>query len=187
MFDIESRSVRGLLALTAVRGIGPVLAERLASRFPRLQDLVEGDIRSLSKIVPTSIFEIISSSVEIQKAVGRADAILNEAERRNVRILSVFDEIYPKRLKAIPDRPSLLYVKGRLSQSGRDVACIGTREPSRFGEEVTRRLVAQLVSADWTIVSGLAIGIDTISHNAAIEHCGPIGSMMQVSWNRSSS
>ncbi|MEI9922782.1 MAG: DNA-processing protein DprA [Bradyrhizobium sp.] len=122
--------------------------------------------------MPTSISEFISSSVEIQKAIGRADAILNEADRRNVRILSVFDELYPKRLKAISDRPSLLYVKGRLSQSGRDVACIGTREPSRFGEEVTRRLVAQLVSADWTIVSGLAIGIDTISHNAAIEHSG---------------
>jgi len=82
-------------------------------------------------------------------------------------VLSIFDQEYPAALRSIPDRPPILFFKGKLP-SNRSVACIGTREPSEFGEIVTDSLVAALVATNWTIVSGLAIGIDTLSHQAAL-------------------
>jgi DNA processing protein len=64
-----------------------------------------------------------------------------------------------------------LFVKGTLRPGQRNVACIGTREPSTFGLQVTRRIVEVLTSAGWSIVSGLAIGVDTEAHKSALD-CG---------------
>jgi DNA processing protein len=95
---------------------------------------------------------------------------MDEARQHDVRVLTSADGEYPALLRRIPDRPPVLYVKGMLRESLRSVACIGTREPSEFGAEVTRRIVAALAERGWSIVSGLAIGVDTLSHHAALEH-----------------
>ncbi len=104
----------------------------------------------------------------MQDAIDKASRVLEEAERLNVQVLSVFDDRYPKALKRLQDRPTILYVKGNLTNIERSVACIGTREPSEFGERVTSAIVEQLVAANWTIVSGLALGVDTLSHEATL-------------------
>ncbi len=74
---------------------------------------------------------------------------------------------YPPLLRVIPDPPGTLYVRGALSPRPY-VACVGTREPSPFGVEVTRRLVTALVARGYGIVSGLALGVDTVAHRAAL-------------------
>ncbi len=87
-------------------------------------------------------------------------------------ISTAFDERYPTLLRSVPDSPLVLYIKGHLGTGLRHVACIGTREPSRFGTAVTRRLVALLVEHQWGIVSGLARGIDAESHRATLAQGG---------------
>ena len=172
MIDLETRSAAGLIALTSLRGIGPAQAERLAGRFASLDELAETPPERLRGIVTAAAAESLGRRAALSEAASRARDVLEQADRLAVRILSVHDPAYPNALRRLPDRPPVLYVKGSLDQVHRSVACIGTREPSEFGETVTRRITQRLVAADWTIVSGLAIGIDTLAHATALEHGG---------------
>jgi DNA processing protein len=172
MTSVETRSAAGLLALTALRGVGAVTAERLAQRFRSLEEL--------SNATPARLFEVTSQSVAsslqtrelMADAIAEAYRILDTAARLDVQIISIFDAAYPKALKALTDRPALLFIKGSLDANERCAACIGTREPSEFGVQVTERIVEQLVKARWSIVSGLALGIDSIAHRTTLAHSG---------------
>lgn len=90
--------------------------------------------------------------------------------------LTLDDPRYPAKLKEIPDPPRLLYVKAKSGLDALDldraIAVVGTRTMTRYGEEVTKQLVRELVAHGFTIVSGMAYGIDTVAHCAAIDAGG---------------
>jgi DNA processing protein len=167
----ETKTAAGLLTLTALRGVGPATAERLAEKYSVLDAIIDADPVKLKLIVSSAVVETLHHPTEITKAAAQAQHVLEEAARRDVRVLSVFDPEYPDALRSLSDRPALLFVKGKLP-SPRSVACIGTREPSEFGLTVTERLVEKLVASDWTIVSGLATGVDTLSHQVCLKYQG---------------
>lgn len=83
---------------------------------------------------------------------------------------------YPALLKEISDPPFVLYVKGKKTATPidmtRTIGVVGTREVTAYGREVTRTLVSDLVSLGFTIVSGLARGVDTVAHETALEAGG---------------
>jgi DNA processing protein len=93
-----------------------------------------------------------------------------------VSIIPCTSARYPALLKEIPDYPHLLYVRGRKPdvplKMDRTIGVVGTREVTPYGIEVTKQLVRGLVSNGFTIVSGLARGVDTIAHETAIESGG---------------
>lgn len=171
MIGTETRTAVGILTLTSMRGIGPATAERLAERFSLLDAIVDAEPAKLRSVVSAAIAESLHEPTAILNAGEKAQRVLDEADRRGVRVLSVFDPDYPEALRSLSDRPPILFVKGKLPPR-RSVACIGTREPSEFGEIVSDRIVETLVGANWAIVSGLAIGVDTLSHQAALRHGG---------------
>jgi DNA processing protein len=80
-------------------------------------------------------------------------------------------ERYPHLLSQISS-PPVLYTKGQLPPEMRGVACVGTRNPTHWGQVVTKRIVHALVDAGYSIISGLATGVDAIAHQAAIEAGG---------------
>lgn len=80
-------------------------------------------------------------------------------------------EYYPRLLSQISS-PPVLYTKGQLPPEMRGVACVGTRNPTHWGQVVTKRIVHALVDAGYSIISGLATGVDAIAHQAAIEAGG---------------
>jgi len=82
------------------------------------------------------------------------------------------DEAYPHWLRLISDRPAVLHARGRLLPGKRYVACVGTRQPSLFGQTAARAIAGFLASHGWTIVSGLALGVDTLCHEAALKAGG---------------
>ncbi|PDS50081.1 DNA processing protein DprA [Rhizobium anhuiense] len=171
MIGTETRSAAGILTLTALRGIGPATAERLAERFSILDAIVEAEPAKLRSVVSAAIAQSLHEPTAIFHAGEKAQRVLDEADRRGVRVLSIFDTDYPDALRSLSDRPPILFVKGKLPPR-RSVACIGTREPSEFGEIVSDKIVEALVGSKWAIVSGLAIGVDTLSHQAALRHDG---------------
>jgi len=171
MIGTQTRTAAGILTLIGLRGVGPATAERLAEHFPLIDEIVEANPAKLRSVVSAAVAENLREPTAIVSASEKARGVLDEADRRGIRVLSIFDADYPGALRPLADRPPILFVKGTLP-SDRGVACIGTREPSEFGEIVSDRIVETLIQADWTIVSGLAIGVDTLCHQAALRHGG---------------
>jgi DNA processing protein len=97
------------------------------------------------------------------------DRELERLERAGVSLLTWEDEAYPPRLREIGAPPCLLYVRGTpLPDDEWAVAVVGTRRPSAYGLEMTRRLAGDLARSRITVVSGLARGIDSEAHHAAL-------------------
>lgn len=90
--------------------------------------------------------------------------------------LSLSNPKYPPLLKEIPDPPKTLYVRGKRGIKPIDlekiIAVVGTRKITEGGKEITRKIVKDLVSAGYTIVSGMALGVDTVAHQTALDNGG---------------
>ena len=89
-----------------------------------------------------------------------------------MRSLTSADPEYPSWLRAAPDRPPVVYVRGKLPPDRRCVACVGTRQPSTFGKLAAHGISRFLAAHGWSIVSGLAVGVDTLCHEGALEAGG---------------
>lgn len=95
------------------------------------------------------------------------------AKKYGVEIVTLADEAYPARLKDTPGAPLVLYVKGDVSILSKPmVAIVGTRRASQYGLSVASSLAADLASAGWCVVSGLALGIDAAGHRGALDANG---------------
>lgn len=86
-----------------------------------------------------------------------------------IKTISIKDKNYPKLLKEIKDSPEILYYRGELKAEENYFAIVGTRMASAYGKQVVLEIAGDLVEAGLTIVSGLAPGIDTFAHQAAVE------------------
>ena len=87
-----------------------------------------------------------------------------------IQQVSIEDKNYPESLKKIPDAPKILYYRGSfIKKEEHCFAVVGTRHPSPYGQQVTLQIAGELANTGLTIVSGLAPGIDTFSHQACVE------------------
>jgi DNA processing protein len=94
-------------------------------------------------------------------------------EAKGLTFVTVLDEAYPVNLRAVYDRPPFLFIRGVLCpEDDKSVAVVGTRKPTPDGLRRARKLAAELVGAGVTVVSGLALGIDTAAHRAALRAGG---------------
>lgn len=94
---------------------------------------------------------------------------LHRWEREGIRVLTMLDSEYPVNLRLVHDRPPLIFLAGRLpAEDGRSVAVIGTRRPSPGGVKSAGVISGHLAALDYTVFSGLAAGIDTAAHRAAL-------------------
>lgn len=111
----------------------------------------------------------------IDKSIDEAQKIVSDCKKYKIHILTPEDAEYPKALLDINDYPLALYVRGDISVLNNDlcISVIGTREPCGYGENAARTIVGGLVEHKNTlIVSGGALGIDSIAHKAAIDNGG---------------
>lgn len=91
-------------------------------------------------------------------------------EKENIKIITFADKNYPRLLKEIPLAPIFFYLKGELKEEDDfSFAIVGTRLATSYGKEVARGIALGLAQAGLTIVSGMALGIDTFAHQAALE------------------
>jgi len=101
---------------------------------------------------------------------------LEKLKQKEIAVLSWEDERYPLSLKKISDPPICLYVKGDLSKFDFEkdffFAIVGTRRPTSYGESITKKFAAELSSLGMVIVSGMALGIDSLAHWAALNSDG---------------
>jgi DNA processing protein len=105
----------------------------------------------------------------LKKAID-PDNEWRKLEKEKIGLVTIFDKEYPKLLGHIPQPPFLLYIKGQTEVwQGNCFAVVGTRALSEYGKRATPHIVLDLARAGFTIVSGLATGIDTLAHKAALE------------------
>lgn len=91
-------------------------------------------------------------------------------EKQNITVLCKFLPNFPKKLKYLPDCPLFLFCKGDLSLLDMpSLSIVGARSPSNYGRIVTSDLAGQIAKKDIVIVSGLAYGVDSLSHKRALE------------------
>lgn len=90
-------------------------------------------------------------------------------DHENIHCLTQDDQDYPELLKQIYDPPLCLFVRGELKNDGYNLAVVGTRKYTPYGQQVAEELVPQIAAQGITIVSGLAFGIDSIAHEATLK------------------
>ncbi|WP_230349022.1 DNA-processing protein DprA [Methylobacillus methanolivorans] len=106
-----------------------------------------------------------------ERAISFALRDIEIANDQSHSIISIYDKEYPNLLWNIPDRPALLFIKGNLNNfSDKAIAIIGTRDPSNHGIEICDRVTQFFAENNWQIVSGLALGLDTIAHTSALKY-----------------
>lgn len=100
--------------------------------------------------------------------------LLDLCAENDIRILTLDDEEYPLRLKAIPNPPIVLFVRGSLEGLDDEmaIAVVGTRSGSEYSANVCRTICTELAKIGTTIVSGLAVGLDTVAHRACVDAGG---------------
>ena len=98
---------------------------------------------------------------------------LHGLEAEGISVVTVLDPEYPANLRMVHDRPAALFVRGELcGRDPRSVAVVGTRKATDEGLGAARAVVSDLLAADYVIVSGLAAGIDSAAHRAALDADG---------------
>ena len=125
-------------------------------------------LRTVDGITATHLGRLRSAEAEID--VSR---LFERLEELSAHVVPMDDDRYPPMLREIDDPPPLLFVRGELT--GRDelaVALVGTRKRSGYGEMVAEALSRELVRRGFTVVSGLAMGIDADAHQATIDAGG---------------
>ena len=154
------------LALSQIKGIGPVLARTLLEQFGSIESVFCARAAELSLVPRVSeqmAEDILGADLEM------LERSLENIDSSEIDLLTWDDSDYPANLFEVRDAPYLLYVAGRvLPSDDRAVAVVGTREPSDSSREVATLLARHLAEAGVTVVSGLATGIDTAAHEGAL-------------------
>jgi DNA processing protein len=154
------------MALTAVPGIGPVRTRRLLAAFGSAEDAWRASAADLAAAGLED--KVAAALVALRKTLDPA-SLPERLARADTRAVAWDDDDYPARLAELPDSPPVLYVRGTLVDAdARAVAIVGTRRASHYGREVARRFATELVAAGVTVVSGLALGVDAVAHDAAL-------------------
>ena len=119
-------------------------------------------------------YETFSDKDALEEALTKADEIISKNEILNIKTTYYAANTYPRALMLIDNPPAIIYYKGaEFSEiSNISVACVGTRRPTKVSYNAVNFLVPQLVKEDCSIISGLACGVDKISHQACISSNG---------------
>ncbi len=107
---------------------------------------------------------------DYKAAVDLKDLALEKLYFYGITAITYADEKYPDQLRSIPDSPPVLYCKGNLQSKKNLAAVVGSREVSKYAKKITHQLVDWLNEADYGVVSGLALGIDTLAHEKAVHN-----------------
>ena len=157
------------MALTLIPGIGDVNAKKLIAYCGGAEAVFEEKRKNLLNI--PGIGERTVESIVSQNVLQRAERELNFADRNGIRILYYLNSDYPRRLQHCYDSPVIIYCKGYTDLNvEKIVGVVGTRNVTDYGKTLTEKLIQDLVDDDVLVVSGLAYGVDTCAHKAALKN-----------------
>jgi DNA processing protein len=162
--------VKYWVAFNNIPGIGRVRLGQLESCFGGLEKAWHAPSSELKN---AGLDAVALRAISEYRGAIDPDAEMAKIEKSGAQILTSNDKAYPRRLKEIYDFPPVLYVRGALKpEDDWSLAVVGTRRATVYGKQVTEEITSDLARSKITIVSGLARGIDTIAHRAALDAGG---------------
>ncbi len=157
-----------LISLNLIGHIGSVALEKLLKVFNKPEDIFKANKQDLINTVGEKLAESI---ISFEPKCLKND--LSLAKRTGIRIITILDQDYPQILKEIPGPPIVLYVLGSITkEDDLAIGIVGSRHASFYGLSSTEKFAYELSVRKVTIVSGLARGIDTCAHKAALKAGG---------------
>ena len=146
-------------------GLGPAQFRKLLSAFGLPQNILRANREQLARVVTPPI----ASAILVRDREKSVEDALSWSEQAGHSLITLADAAYPKQLYEIPDPPPLLYVRGRVELlSAPALAVVGSRNATAQGRANAEQFARALSDAGLTIVSGLALGIDTAAHKGGL-------------------
>jgi DNA processing protein len=162
-----------LLALCQIKGVNWYFLAREAQRHGGLDRLSRGETTEQSADALKAAALIRDNADQLERLAEQTAAAAERAEDVGARLVTVLDEGYPANLRLIFNLPPFLFVRGALTEDDlRAVSVVGTRQATPGGVERAATMSRLLCERGVTVVSGLARGIDTAAHTAALEAGG---------------
>ena len=171
------------IALTLVPGIGDVNGKKLVAYCGGAEAVFCEKKKALSQIPGVGDFTI--KSIVNQDVMKRAEEEMCFIDKNGIRALFYLDQDYPKRLQHCHDSPMMLYYKGAADLNvSKVVGVVGTRNVTDYGRYAAEKIIEDLSSDNVLIISGLAYGVDSVAHRAALKYdlatVGVLGHGMQT-------
>lgn len=159
-----------LLALHSVDGLGPIRLKKVLSYF---KDPRSAWFAPVSEFLELGIPQSVVEALKEKRKNLDPNKYFEEITSAGIKVLTIYDQLYPVSLKEIYDPPLILFYKGEIkSVDNRAIGVVGSRKITGYGKLVTEQLTAGLVENKFTIVSGLARGVDTVAHVQSIKSNG---------------
>ncbi len=153
-------------------GIGSMRMMALIAKFGNVKKAYEANKRDLQSLMPLKLAE----GFIIFRSKFNPSKELEALKKKDIQVVSREDKKYPSQLKNISDPPICLYCKGNLNEidfiNDYFIGIVGTRSPTPYGIQITKKFGGELSRAGIIIVSGMATGIDTAAHKSALESEG---------------
>lgn len=167
----ETGNIAAWLTLHLASGLGPATCFRLLEHFGSPEALLRAPVDALDAVagIRTTAAAALAPALR-PELENRAANELEQCRTRQIRIIPFDHQHYPARLRNIPTPPLLLYVLGdpaHLALPG--IALVGSRAATAYGRKVAAGMSSGLAREGFTIISGLALGIDTVAHRAALD------------------
>lgn len=158
------------IGFNLVKGIGAVRLQNLLDYFGSLEIAWQAPADGLRAAGLSQ--RLVENLLQVRQGVD-LDKILAQFEQQGIQVLTWEDETYPRRLKEIDQPPPVIYLRGDLrGEDELSVAIVGTRRATAYGRQVTEEIATFLAQNGITVISGLARGIDTFAHQAAVNAGG---------------
>lgn len=170
MFPSESET-RAWVTLTLVPGLGPKLTRALLDHFGSASAAVaatEAELLTVPHVGEKTARQFVAALRDADAA-----AECERAARAGANIIPIISDAYPRSLRTLPDAPPVLYVAGdHRPADEKAVAIVGSRSCTGYGRRMARQIAGGLARAGYTVISGLALGIDGEAHQGALEAGG---------------
>jgi DNA processing protein len=165
--DVASAVAREYLRLKSAQDVGPIIARRLVSHFGSIERVFAQSKAGLEEI--EGVGRHRSEAILLARSSDEWERELELSAKHGVRLICWEDAEYPKMLLQTPDPPICLYVRGSVEpEDAASMAIVGSRRCTRYGAEQAESFGASLAYAGFTIVSGMARGVDTAAHRGAL-------------------
>ncbi|MBC8590495.1 DNA-protecting protein DprA [Lachnospiraceae bacterium NSJ-29] len=145
--------------------------DKLNMHFSDLREILE--VKNIELIRKTGINEEYIDKILKNRKKDSLQRVFYRLHENKISTITIFDDNYPESLLNIFDKPYVLYKKGEMLQTDNlAIGIVGARKSTAYGKWACEKFAAELAHMGVTIVSGLALGIDTIAHKTAVEKGG---------------